>query len=439
MNRRVWVYGAVCAGGLWLSGACTKARQEAPPPDAHRPQLKSESELATERAERIREGTVVPTSAPAILAADRRPPAVRRRLPSPIKPADGAIEGEILLVNEQQLTTTEVLYPLREQLAEARRVQTEQGFREQATRMLASQTQQEIGRLLVYADAIAELEDRQREVIDEAVERSLAGRIAREFGGSSARLSAHLEQYGMTLEQYRERLKRAMVVSQYTREKLLPQVYVRRAELLEYYQRNTARYSTPGTRELLLIEAPFASFLPEGVSWESATEQVRARARLDAVRHIREAQAALAETPFDEVARKYSRGLHAANGGSWGPIGQPLRPPYDTVSRLIFEFEPGQCSEPVEAPNGWYIVKCGRVVPEQRRTFGEVQEEIRQELMDEQLNELSVSYIMGLAEKATMSSLDQFVMAAVRRAATEPWTTPPQRAVNPAGSDGALR
>lgn len=125
---------------------------------------------------------------------------------------------------------------------------------------------------------------------------------------------------------------------------------------------------------------------------------------------------------------EFSRGLHAENGGSWGQIGQPLQPPYDTVSKLIFEFDQGQCSEPLETPTGWYIVKCGKVQAEQRRSFGEVQEEIRQQLVEQQLNRLTVRYIVGLAEKATISSPDQFIAAAVRLAATEPWSRPPERA-----------
>jgi len=283
----------------------------------------------------------------------------------------------------------------------------------------------------VYREAMAELEERQHEVVDKVVERRLQELITRDFGGSTARLDRHLQRYGLTLEQYRMRLRRSLVVSQYTREKLMPQAHVRRDELLAYYRENLARYCTPGTRELLVIEAPFERFLPEGTTWRLASEQVRARARLEAMRHIRRAHAALQDQPFEQVAREFSRGLHAENGGSWGQIGQPLQPPYEEVSKLIFEFDQGQCSAPLETATGWYVVKCGQVQPEQRRPFSAVQEEIRQQLIEQQLNRLTANYIVRLAEKATISSLDQFIAAAVRRASTEPWSQPPERAQQP--------
>ena len=427
MSRRTWFSSAICVVAVWLSGACTKPRGAPPPPDARRPELKTQDQLAAERSARIRDGTVVPTSAPVILAGHRRAAPVPRP-PAPITPTRGAIEAEILLVNEDQLTTAEILYPLREGLAEARRTQTERGFAEQAARWIRTEIQQEIGRLLVYREAMAALEERQQEVVEKVVERRLQEQITRDFGGSTARLDKHLQRYGLTMEQYRVRLRRSLVVSQYTREKLMPQAHVRRDELLAYYRENSARYCTPGTRELLVIEAPFERFLPEGTTWRLASEQVRARARLEAMRHIRRAHAALQDQPFEQVAREFSHGLHAENGGSWGQIGQPLQPPYDTASKLIFEFEQGQCSAPLETPTGWYIVKCGKIQAEQRRSFGEVQERIRQQLIEQQLNRLTANYIVRLAEKATISSPDQFIAAAVRRAATEPWSRPPERA-----------
>jgi hypothetical protein len=427
MSKRAWFCSAIGVVAVWLSGGCTKPRQQAPPPDARRPVLKTQEQLAAERSARIRDGTVVPTSAPAILAGHRRAEPVRRP-PIPITPARGAIEAEILLVNEDQLTTAEILYPLRERLAEARRSQTERGFQDQAVRWIRSELQQEIGGLLVYREAMAALAERQQEAVEKVGERRLQERITRDFGGSQARLDKHLQRYGLTMEQYRMRLRRSLVVSQYTREKLMPQAHVRRDELLAYYRENSARYCTPGTRELLVIEAPFERFLPEGTTWRLASEQIRAQARLEAMRHIRRAHASLQEKPFEQVAREFSRGPQAENGGSWGQIGQPLQPPYDQVSKLIFEFAQRQCSEPLETATGWYIVKCGRVQPEQRRSFSEVQEEIRQHLMEQKLNRLTADYVVQLAEKATISSLDQFIAAAVRRASTAPWSQPPKPA-----------
>jgi len=59
---------ATLGTGCGLKGAQDVSR---PPPDARRPVIKSEAELAAEREERIRAGQVVPTSAPVLLGAER--------------------------------------------------------------------------------------------------------------------------------------------------------------------------------------------------------------------------------------------------------------------------------------------------------------------------------------------------------------------------------
>ena len=412
-RRGIWVTGALLAASVLGLAGCQRAERKLPPPDARRPEIKSEAQLAAERDERIRAGEVVPTSAPT-LAADRVSSAARR--PPPIQPAPGAIEPDILIVNDAVLTVAEVLYPLRDQLTEVRRSHTSAGFLEEARRVIRRQAQQEIGTLLVYAEARGQLADEQKKTLDTAVDKELDNMTSREFAGSQAKFAAHLKENGLTKEQFREALARNMVVRQYSREKLMPQVQIRRDELLGFYRSNLSRFSTTETRELLLIELPLEKFLPEGRPWERASGAERAQAKLKATRRIREAREALAGRPFEDVAREVSFGLHAENGGSWGMIGRPLQAPYEDLSKLVFEHDEGWVSAPIETETGWYIVKCGRIVPANQRTFVEVQDEIRSELMERRFTRLSVDYVLKLAENATISSLDAFVATAVQRA-----------------------
>lgn len=417
MRARNWLVAPTLAViGLAVSG-CHKPSAEpaTPPPDARRPVIKSEAELAAEREARIVSGEVIETASPNIpRPGQETAPAPAPR--TPLVPTAGAIQADILMVNDAVLTVPEVLYPLRTELVALRAAHTPAGFRDQAARLVRRQTQEMIGTLLVYDEAIGQLEDPQKETLDAAIDREVADVVAREFGGSEARLSAYLQEWGLTRELLRENIGRRMVVTQYTREKLLPQVRIRRDELLRYYRENQGRYATPETRELLLIALPFDQFLPEGVAWAQAAENARAQAKLKALRQAREAAEALAEREFGEVAREFSRGFHAEDGGSWGMIGRPLQPPYDQVSRLIFEFEEGQVSEPIETETGWYIVRCGKIQPAREQAFVDVQDEIRTTLMDRRFAKLSTEYVLRLADSATISALDPFITAATRRA-----------------------
>lgn len=389
------------------------------PPDARRAQIKSDAELAAERRERIDRGEIVPGEAPVVeaerkrLEAMRAGPAQQPRLDAPAN----AIQGDILLVNKLTVTVDEVLYTLRDRIAKTRQAKSKSGLRDELERILRTQVQQEVGSLLVYEKATATLEGQQLAALDAAVEREVNTLIARDFDGSVARFTRHLGEFNLTLAQYKERTKRQLVVRGYTREILMPRIAVRRDELMEYYKNNREKYSTPGSRELLVIEAPFDKFLPDGVSWASATRDEQARARLKAKRHIADAASALAGRPFADVAAEFSKGPHREQGGSWGEIGAPLKPPYDELSTPIFSMtSAGRYTEPIELESGWYIAGCGKVTLAREIPFAEAQPTIRDDLREERFNKIANEYVMNLAAKSTVAALDSFLRTAMQRA-----------------------
>jgi hypothetical protein len=438
----------------------------------------------------------------------------------------------MLMVNDQAITVAEVLYALRDDMAEARAAQTPRGFIEWARGAIRDHVRREIGSLLVYQEATAGFADPQRESLDKYVEQRLTERVGQEFGGSVARLETHLAEHGLTLDVYREWLRRDVIVGQYSREKFLPRITIRRDELMAYWRRTRDARKTASRRELYMIEAPFDKFLEPGQSWADAGAEAQAQARLRAARHIRAAHAALAEpaspdasgpqgagasasepmteaspsesatgtvqpesatgtlqpesatgtlqpesmteasppdsatgilqpesmtrasppesaaaasaaaqsaaaqsaaaqsaaqpqsaalsATFERVAREYSRGLKADEGGCWGYVTRPLRAPYDGPTGRIFEFAAGQTSEPIEMADGWVIVHCGRVEQEKLPSFDEAQADLRRQIETRRLNELMTDYMIRLASRATITSLDAFVDSAVRRLARQP-------------------
>ncbi len=398
-----------------LGMSCRSGNTEpgAPPPDVSRPVLRTEAELADERERMIQSGEVVPADAPTFESERTAPAAESRPAAAPLV---GSISSDILLVNGSVLTASEVLFLLRKELVEGAATLTPARFRERAERWVRDVAQQEIGVLLVYEKAVAGLDETRNESLDRTVETELDRIVNVEFGGSSARLSSELDKFNITLEQFRERLRRQIVVSSYTREIIAPKIQLRRDELLYRFEQQADRFSTPETRELLMIEAPFEKFLPDGLEWTRATSDQRARARLAAVRHIRAAAEALQTRPFRDVAAEFSRGAHASDGGSWGQIGAPLQAPYDRASQHIFDHADGRASAPIELVGGWCIVACGEKQAATSKTFLEVQDELREELFRERFNKLAGDYMLRLAEKATISSMDEFVKACVRRA-----------------------
>lgn len=336
-------------------------------------------------------------------------------------PTAGAIRGDILLVNEDALTADEVLYAIRNTIEEAKSKQTRSGLLSQLDRWIRSQAQQEVGTLLVYQKAASGFDDERNKVLDKAVGSEVERRIAREFGGSTLRYEKHLKRYGLTPKLAQDRLKRQLIVRSYTQDMFLPQINIRREELLAEYKQRESEYSTPETRELWMIDAPFERFLPNGGRWTTATTEDKSIAWLAAEKHIRQAADALALRPFETVAAEMSLAQQRENGGLWGMIGKPLQPPYDVASGRIFKMAEQQISEPIQTDVSWCIVRCGRISPATRTSFEAAQDNLRTSLREQRYNKLATGYVLGLADKATLVGFESFLRAAALRAASADW------------------
>lgn len=407
---------AVAAGMLCLG--CRSGQPADAPPDASRPQLRSESELASERQARLQSGQVVENEPPTLTTTQQ---AAAAAVGPPADPKPGAVVGDILLVNDKVLSVPEILYPLRHAVDAARGAYQGRELLHELERMIRSATQQEVGSILLYEKALAGLNEEQRKSLSDNVEQELKSQIAREYGGSEARFVEHLQRFGLTREQYKTLIERQLLVMSYTRDILRPRVSVRRDDLIDYYEQNRERFATPETRELFMMEFPFAAFLPAGDSWERATPQARAYAKLAAMRTARQAHEALKSKPFEVVAMEFSRGVHAASGGLWGTIGEPLNPPYDELSRLVFALPAGRTSEPIETEQGWYIVRCGRIEAAQRPNFSELQTRLRAEVENQRLGKMATDYVLNLADRATIGTFELFIAQATRRALASDW------------------
>ena len=122
------------------------------------------------------------------------------------------------------------------------------------------------------------------------------------------------------MDSMRNLVKRQMMVRGYTQQMLMPQVSIRRDELLGVL---------PPEHQSLLDRGDTRAAADRG-----ALRQVPARAghlavghqgragpcKLQAMRHIRAAHEALATRDFQDVAREFSKGVHAGDGGSWGRL-----------------------------------------------------------------------------------------------------------------------
>ncbi len=298
-----------------------------------------------------------------------------------------------------------------------------QQYVRQMERKVGTRIWQEINLLLVYQQAARELLDEQNEAIDRAVDDQIKARINEEFGGVESRFEKYLAEVGQSMERERERIRRELVAMGFLRDRIESKLdKPRRPELEAYYKAHESEYSRPARAELFLIEVAVSGFLGkltnEASPAELAEAKGKARKRIE-----RAAQELRSGVDFAAVAKTYSVGLHAKEGGAWGMITEPgLRGRWAEPARKLFTLQEGQTSEIVETPEAFFIVKAGKVVPAVHVSFAEAQPAIIEALRNKQYEQLKKEYLLDLILRAKIERREEFQEAVLRAVPMPPGT-----------------
>lgn len=329
-------------------------------------------------------------------------------------PEDG-VGSARLLVNGEEITVEDVLDPIMPQLAAKAAVAQPDEYRAFAQEIIGARIWQLVNEVLVYRDAQRTIDERYKDPINKEIDRLIQDRINQQFDGREARFDAHLTQLGITRERVRELARRQVVVSQYLRMRFEEGVREpTREELLDYYQTHMADFQSPASAELYLIEVPISEFREDGSSIGNATAEIEARrkARETAERAREEVASGI---NFGAVARQYSHGLKASEGGAWGKLTVPLRGKYALPSERVFNMKSGELSAVIEGEASFFVVKAGEVSPARVETFEETQPEIRAKLKADRLREVEDAYLHELRDKANIQRWDEFKREVVNR------------------------
>lgn len=335
--------------------------------------------------------------------------------PSPgvgIRPVDRSLRSDSrdvvssgsLLVNGETVTVQDVIDPIRPGLVDASKTLSYDEYRALVQQVVGARIWQLVNEILVYREASRILDDRVTEALDKEVDRIIQDRINKQFDGRTARFESHLQEIGLTEKRVRELTQRQVLVTEYLRRKFENAVPAfTRDELLAAYQTYREEFKQEASGELFLIEIPAA---PADAS-ASATEQIAARqqARSTAAQALRELKGG---ADFSAVARKYSKGVKASTGGSWGRLTEPLRGKLSLPSRQLFTMQSGEISEIIEGPDALFIIKAGEVTHEHTLTFEEAQPMIRRKLRADRMRELEEEYLGSLRQKANIQRWDEF-------------------------------
>ncbi len=176
-----------------------------------------------------------------------------------------------------------------------------------------------------------------------------------------------LQQQGTTYEEYRSALRERFIVQTMQQQFVYSKVTILTEEVEQYYQENIGQFT-----ELPEVEVGEILFLTEGKN----KQQVRGRAE-DVLARLKAGEV------FEELARQYSEGPTANQGGELGTFKQGQMA--ERLEGVAFSLQQGQFSDLVEMDYGLVILKLLSKKDARPKPLEEVREQVVRILQNEKV------------------------------------------------------
>jgi peptidyl-prolyl cis-trans isomerase SurA len=258
-----------------------------------------------------------------------------------------------------------------------------------------------------HLDALNNLIDRQL-IIQEfnikgfsmpqtAVDEQLNDVIAKEFGGNRTAFIKTLEAERLTLSQYRSQLCDNLILRAMRDHKSRQEVIVSPYKIEKYYQDHLDDYKVGDQIKLRMIFIRKTSPAPAQGGDTNATV---APPQIDPQRKLGEEILAKLDAgdSFESMAKLYSEGREAKEGGDWGWIGHDIL--RKELGESAFSLKPGQHSRLIETDDGFYILQVTDVKIPSTKPLIEVRDEIEKTLLEQQRTRMQEQWVKDLRAKA---------------------------------------
>ncbi|MBW2260022.1 MAG: peptidylprolyl isomerase, partial [Deltaproteobacteria bacterium] len=234
---------------------------------------------------------------------------------------------------------------------------------------LTSQEAEKLEVIISDAEVDAQIEriKSQHFITDEELRKSLAGE-------------------GLTLEEYRERLRAQILQATLVNIEVKSKIAITDKDIREYYEENKGYYEEIKKYHLrtILIKAPFSA---------SSDDKETARAMMESI-----VRALHSGAPFDELARKYSEDSSAAAGGDLGQFS--LDDLSVQVQEALRTMSKGEVSRILETPDGYRILMVQDIEKKPGKSMEEATTEIQEKLYQRVVEEEYEAWLKALRERS---------------------------------------
>lgn len=203
--------------------------------------------------------------------------------------------------------------------------------------------------------------------------------IKRGNGLDDSTLSEALAQQGFTIETYKHQIAKELLKNQLVMRQIRQQVNVTSADVSKFYEDNKDMFAKAGSvhiRQIFFVLPPNAS--------EREQQQVAAVAQ-QAVQELQSGK------PFTAVAKKYSQGPEASDGGSlgWMEKGQMI----PQLEEVAFSLRKGDVGPPVRTGAGVHILTVDDMKATDYVPLAEVEPQITERLYAQAVEERFQDYV----------------------------------------------
>ncbi len=200
--------------------------------------------------------------------------------------------------------------------------------------------------------------------------------------GDRLTLTKTLQAQGITFETWRTRIREREILRLMWQQKVPHEPLISPTKIENYYTQHRDDFKMEDQvklRMIVMTNSANGFFSPK-----KAAEEIIAK--LDQ------------KVPFDELARVYSNGSQAQQGGDWGWVQKTML--REELRNAAFALEPGQHSGVIETPNAVYVMLVEDKKISYTKTLAEVRDEIEGILKAEETKRLHRVWIDQLKSKA---------------------------------------
>jgi parvulin-like peptidyl-prolyl isomerase len=361
--------------------------------------------------------------------------------------AADVIDGVMAIVNDKVITFSEVMALVQPVDRELRRNFSGTELEEQRRKAQADALNSLIERALI----VQEFNTKGYKIPDTVVDQQINDIISKEYGGNRAAFVKTLEAENLTLSQFRDQERERVIIQVMRNHKAQQTIIVSPYKIEKHYQENIDQFKVGDQIKLRMIfikrgepvatgtvaaepassastnqpaqtnaEASVAatnsepgatatnveaSVTTSNAEASVATTNSEARATtappaVDLQRRLAEEILAKLDAgdSFESMARVYSEGKEAKEGGDWGWIGHDVL--RKELNETAFSLKPGQHSRIIETAEGYYILDVDDVKTAHTTPLAEVRDDIEKTLLQEQRAKMQEDWVKDLRAKA---------------------------------------